>query len=205
MVEVFIRANSGGTKLSKSDLLFSLLSSSWEIADSEMEEVLESLNRRGFAFDRDFILKTCLVLLDQGARYEVNKFRKAGVREAIEEKWEKIASSVKEVLDFVRSKTFIQCDKALPTCLVLIPLVHLCYHYHGAWRRAKDLDSYLIRCSLTGAFGGQPDNLIDGLVRKLTDIQEFNIDEMFSVARDQGRSLELTEDRFWQMGYKYLS
>ena len=35
VVEVFIRANSGGTKLGKSDLLFSLLASSWEVADCD--------------------------------------------------------------------------------------------------------------------------------------------------------------------------
>jgi uncharacterized protein with ParB-like and HNH nuclease domain len=37
VVEVFIRANSGGTKLGKSDLLFSLLTSAWDNADDEME------------------------------------------------------------------------------------------------------------------------------------------------------------------------
>jgi len=78
VVEVFIRANSGGTKLGKSDLLFSLLNASWEVADQKMEDLLDSLNKHGFAFDRDFVLKTCLVLLDHGARYEVSKFRKKG-------------------------------------------------------------------------------------------------------------------------------
>jgi len=92
VVEVFIRANSGGTRLGKSDLLFSLLSASWEVADKSMEDLLESLNVHGFAYDRDFVLKTCLVLLEQGARYEVVKFRKAGVREDIEVKWDKIAN-----------------------------------------------------------------------------------------------------------------
>lgn len=82
VVEVFIRANSGGTKLSKSDLLFSLLSASWEVADEKMEVLIESLNKHGFAFDRDFVLKTAVTLLGQGARYEVEKFRKQGVREA---------------------------------------------------------------------------------------------------------------------------
>ena len=82
VVEVFIRANSGGTKLGKSDLLFSLLGASWDVADEKMDELLESLNRHGFDFDRDFVLKTCLVLLGQGARYEVAKFRKPGVRDA---------------------------------------------------------------------------------------------------------------------------
>ncbi len=59
IVEIFIRANSGGTKLGKSDLLFSLLISSWEDADGETESLLEVLNRGGFAFDRDFVLKSC--------------------------------------------------------------------------------------------------------------------------------------------------
>jgi hypothetical protein len=52
VVEVFIRANSGGTKLAKSDLLFSLLNAAWEVADQEMEDLLDSLNKHGFAFDR---------------------------------------------------------------------------------------------------------------------------------------------------------
>ena len=201
VVEVFIRANSGGTKLGKSDLLFSLLNASWDVADTKMEDLLESLNKHGFAFDRDFVLKTCLVLLGQGARYEVEKFRKAGVREDIEEKWDDIAKAIQDVLDFVRSKTYIRCHKALPTYLVLIPLVYVRYHFPDAWKKAKDVDSYLLRCSLAGAFSGQPDNLLDALVKKLTDLKEFSIDDAFGIIRTQNRSLELTEDRFWQMGY----
>src|ERR1700678_156403 len=107
VVEVFIRANSGGTRLGKSDLLFSLLASSWDEADENMEELLDVLNRHGFAFTRDFILKTCLTLLDQGARYEVSKFRKLGVREEIEENWVNISDAVKDVLDFVRGNSFV--------------------------------------------------------------------------------------------------
>jgi hypothetical protein len=201
VVEVFIRANSGGTKLGKSDLLFSLLTASWDVADTEMEDLLESLNTHGFAFDRDFVLKTCLVLLGQGARYEVEKFRKAGVRENIEAKWDDIAKAIQDVLDFVRGKTYIQCHKALPTYLVLIPLVYVRYHFPDAWKKAKDVDSYLLRCSLAGAFSGQPDNLLDALTKKLAELKEFSIDEVIGVIRTQGRSLELTEERFWQLGY----
>jgi hypothetical protein len=201
VVEVFIRANSGGTKLGKSDLLFSLLSASWDVADQEMEDLLESLNKHGFRFDRDFVLKTCLVLLEQGARYEVQKFRKPGVRDDIEAKWDEIVKAIQDVLDFVRGHTFIQCDKALPSYLVLIPLVFLRYHYPAAWQEAKGIDSYILRCSLTGAFSGQPDNLIDALVRMVDELEGFNLDDAFGVIRTQGRSLELTEERFWQMGY----
>jgi len=201
VVEVFIRANSGGTRLGKSDLLFSLLSAAWDVADERMEGLLEPLNAHGFAFDRDFVLKTCLVLLGEGARYEVSKFRKAGVREKIEENWGQISAAIREVLDWVRGKTFIQCDKALPSYLVLIPLIYVRYHHPQAWKAATGVDTYLLRCLLAGAFSGQPDNLLDALSKQLAETKAFDVDEAFNVIRTQGRSLELTEDRFWQMGY----
>jgi hypothetical protein len=201
VVEIFIRANSGGTSLGKSDLLFSLLTSTWDEADSKMEVLLEELNRHGFAFNRDFILKACLTLLDQGARYEVEKFRKQGVREKIEEEWDNIANSVKDVLDFVRGRTFIQCHKALPSYLLLIPLVYLRYHFQEAWKQAKDVDTYVVRTALTGVFSGTPDQLIDALVEKLNELKRFDLKEVVGVIRTKNRTLEVTEDRLWDMGY----
>ncbi|MCE9553882.1 MAG: DUF262 domain-containing protein [Planctomycetes bacterium] len=201
VVEIFIRANSGGTILGKSDLLFSLLSVKWNFANEKMEELLESLNRHGFAFDRDFVLKTCLVVFGQGARYEVDKFRKAGVREDIEGNWDRVSESIQDVLDYLREKTFIRCDRAIPSYLVLIPLVYLRYHYKEAWRAAQKVDDYVVRCLLTGAFGGQPDNLIDALTKTIAESSHFDVKAAFAAIRSQQRSLELTEDRFWQMGY----
>ncbi len=201
VVEVFIRANSGGTRLGKSDLLFSLLSANWEFADATMEDLLESLNAYGFGFSRDFVLKTCLCVLGQGARYEVEKFRKEGVREEIQEKWNDVSRALRDVLDFVRGKTYIQCDKALPSYLVLIPLVYLRYHFPEAWDDAHGRDTYLLRCSLAGAFGGNSDNLLDALNKKIKEMGKFDLGEVFNVIRSQGRSLELTEERLWQMGY----
>jgi hypothetical protein len=201
VVEIFIRANSGGTRLGKSDLLFSLLAASWDTANDQMEILLEDLNKHGFVFTRDFILKTCLVLIDQGARYEVSKFRKGGVRENIENEWDNIAKAIKDVLDFVRGKTFIRCDKALPSYLVLIPLIYVRYHFPEAWKVAKDVDAYLLRTSLAGAFSGTPDQLIDDMVKKLKELGKFDLNEVFGVIRSKGRSLELPQDRLWAMGY----
>jgi len=201
VVEVFIRANSGGTRLGKSDLLFSLLSSSWDRADEQMEDLLSDLNRHGFAFTRDFVLKSCLTLLNQGARYEVSKFRKPGVREEIETRWQDITKALKDVLDFVRGKTFIRCDKALPSYLVLIPLVYSRYHFPDNWKAAQGIDSYLLRALISGAFSGTPDQLIDDCVGKIRERNGFDLNHLFDAIRSKGRSLELTEDRFWQMGY----
>ncbi len=201
VVEIFIRANSGGTRLGKSDLLFSLLTSTWDDADSKMEVLLEELNRHGFEFTRDFVLKTCLTLLDQGARYEVSKFRKEGIREKIEENWEAIEVAIKDVLDFVRGKTFIKCDKALPSYLSLIPLIYVRYHFRSTWPAVQGVENYLVRTALSGAFGGTPDQLIDVLVAKLRELKKFDLSEVFGVIRANNRNLEITEDRLLSMGY----
>lgn len=200
VVEIFIRANSGGTKLEKSDLLFSLLSSKWEGADERMEDLLSDLNRHDFKFTRDFVLKSCLTLLNQKARYEVSKFRdpEADVIKRIGDEWQGITEALADVLDFVRGMTFIQSDKALPSYLALIPLAYARYRYPDNWGEVKNVDEYLLRALISGAFGGNPDQIIDDCVESINKQGGFNTDQIFNVIRSGGRSLELTEDRFWR-------
>jgi Protein of unknown function DUF262/Protein of unknown function (DUF1524) len=204
VVEIFIRANSGGTPLGKSDLLFSLLTASWDEADDNMSELLDDLNRTGYKFTRDFVLKACLVLLDKGARYNVEKFRDTSVRTTIMNDWEKITDSIKAVKDFIYGSTFLKTDKTVPSYLSLVPLIYLRYHFEDQWNENdSDLKKYLIRTSLTGSFGGNPDQLLDKLVSNLKEHSAFDLSEMFGVIREDGRSLELSEATI--LGMKYTS
>ncbi len=201
IVEIFIRANSGGTKLGKSDLLFSLLISSWEDADGEMESLLEELNQGGFEYDRDFVLKSCLTVLGKGARYDVGKFREGQTKEEIITNWETIATAIKAVRDFVVSKTYIRSDKALPSYLALIPLIYFRYHYPLKFAHATGLQEYLLRSLVTGVFGGSPDNLIDKIVRNIQENQDFVPSEIFGVIRADNRNLEITPDVIFNQYY----
>ena len=194
VVEIFIRANDGGTKLGKSDLLFSLLTSSWEDAEERMEELLEELNKEGYDFSRDFILKTCLTLLGKGARYDVAKFRDGTTKEAIESNWDKLTEAIKDVKDFLCGKTFIRTEKALPSYLGLIPLIYYRYKFPEKWAASKDIDTYILRTLLTGSFSGTPDNLIDKCTRQIDEAKNFNTKEIFGVIRAGGRSLDITAD-----------
>jgi hypothetical protein len=201
IVEIFIRANSGGTKLGKSDLLFSLLTSSWGDADAQMEELRSTLNRGGFEFDRDFVLKCCLTVLGKGARYEVNKFRDGTTKEEIITQWERIADAIRSVRDWVVVKTFIRSDKAIPSYLALIPLIYFRYHYPDKWNNDGDFRDYLLRSLITGVFSGNPDNLIDKVVRRIDERADFVLSDVFNVIRSDGRSLEITPDVVFEQGY----
>ena len=192
IVEIFIRANSGGTKLGKSDLLFSLLTSSWDEADGEMEALLEDLNQGSFDFDRDFVLKSCLSMLGKGARYEVGKFRDGKTKEEIIAKWDELAEAIRAVRDLLVSKTYIRSDRAMPSYLALIPLIYYRFHHPAKFAANQDMAAYLLRVLVTGVFGGSPDNLIDKLVRNIQEQQDFVLSEIYGVIRAEGRSLEIT-------------
>lgn len=195
VVEIFIRANSGGTQLGKSDLLFSLLTSSWEYSNEKMEELIEELNRTGYDFTRDFVLKTCLTLMDKGARYEVNKFRDDSTKDQIINEWNNISEAIRDVKDFTFGRTFLRTDKAISSYLGLIPVIYSRYHYPEKWEVAKtQLNEYLLRTLITGAFSGNPDNLIDKCVQEIKSSGGFDVRHLFGVIRANGRNLDVTKE-----------
>ncbi|WP_373549317.1 DUF262 domain-containing protein [Haliscomenobacter sp.] len=201
IVEIFIRANSGGTKLDKSDLLFSLLVSSWDEANENMTTLLDELNKDGYDFGRDFVLKTCLVLFEKGASYEVAKFRDGDTKQKIEENWERISNAIKDVKDFIKGRTFIQNDKALTSYLALIPLIYFRYHYPEKWSSTPKINEYLVRTMLMGVFSGGPDGLIDKLVKKIKEDSGFVVSNVYGAIRDDNRTLELTLDNLLNLSY----
>jgi len=65
VLEIFQRVNSGGMVLSKSDLMFSTLTLRIQGMEEKFAETLRFLNQGGrHFFNRDFLIKTCLVLFN---------------------------------------------------------------------------------------------------------------------------------------------
>jgi hypothetical protein len=202
VVEIFIRANSGGTKLNKSDLMFTLLISEWKLADIEMNEFLSDINDNRFAFDRDFVLKSAMSILDQGAKYDVDKLRNDELRQSIASNWKRITDSIRFVRDQLVEKTFIRSDKALTSYNALIPLVYFHYHCGKEWKNIGPIRDYLLRVLLTGAFSGRPDTLIDKLTSKIKEDKGFEKKAIFRTIEENRRDLRISQASLWGMGYQ---
>jgi uncharacterized protein with ParB-like and HNH nuclease domain len=203
VVEIFIRANSGGTPLGKSDLMFSLLTASWEGLEDELIDLLEDINRGGYEFSRDFILKTCLVLIDSGAKYDVAKFRKEENLVKIRNSWDAIKHAIKGVRDFVYGSVQLRNDKTLTSYLPLIPLIYLSYRFNGTWKRAdrSQLSLWLLRMLLTGAFSGSSDSILDAVVRDIREKEGFDIASINSIIQSRGRSVYITPEKLLDSYY----
>ena len=91
VLQIFIRTNSGGTKLSYSDLLLSIATASWTQlnARQKIHGLVDELCSYGdeLTVDRDFVLKACLVLGDIGdVKFKVTNFTRENITK-IEQKW----------------------------------------------------------------------------------------------------------------------
>jgi len=85
VLDIFIRTNSGGEPLSFSDLLMSITTANWK-ADARKEipyvvnQVFE-IDNSGFLINKDFVLKTCLVLFNDNIKFQVKNFDQSNVVE----------------------------------------------------------------------------------------------------------------------------
>ena len=107
VLDIFVRVNSGGTVLSKSDLLFSTIVSHWDKARDEIDKLLSEINKKGegFKFSNDFIMRTCLYLLDMSVALKVETFKKDSVLK-IKENWDAIQEAIKDTVDLLNEFGF---------------------------------------------------------------------------------------------------
>ena len=105
VLKIFIRVNSGGTQLSYSDLLMSILTANFstDIRDL-MNKFVDSIRDQGFGvMGRDQILKTCLILTESNHIFKLKNFSKSNISK-IENNWteitEKIFTAIKLLTEF---------------------------------------------------------------------------------------------------------
>ena len=71
ILEIFVRVNSGGLVLQKSDLLMSLLDLKWNDIQPELQKLVRDVNEsRPFAFTRDDVLKSLLLTHGSETRFD---------------------------------------------------------------------------------------------------------------------------------------
>lgn len=207
VLNIFIRVNSGGTVLTYSDLLLSIASAQWENHDAreEITEFVDDVNSigGGFRINKDFVLKTALVLTDfPNIAFKVDNFNKPNMMK-IEANWENIKRAIKQSVHLVSS--FGYSGETLSSNNALIPIAYYLltigmpdnFVESGATKenRAK-IKKWLIMALLKKAFSGQPDNVI----RPIRDIirengnNEFPITQIVDKFKGTNKSIQFAED-----------
>ena len=171
VLNIFIRINSGGTKLNYSDLLLSVATAQWQTrnAREEITNFVDQLNSIGNGFDvnKDFILKSCLVLSDMDIRFKVDNFTHENMLK-IEGNWVELTKAIEASVNLVSS--FGYQKETLTSNFALIPIALFLYtigspnefilHARYANERVK-ISKWLAMALLKGSFGGHADNVLN--------------------------------------------
>ena len=183
-VKIFTRINSGGTFLSFSDIVFSLMVSHWEKdAKTEIGNLISQVAKKGFEIDKDYIVKAFLYLHHHRVKTEIRSFDK-NFCSIIEQNWDKIRDSILSLFDLLR--TFGMTSFNLTSNNATLPILYYLYHrsiYNDYAIRAtykaerEDVKKWLLSVILRKVFGGQSDSILQQSRRAFTnDINSSFID-----------------------------
>lgn len=126
VLDIFIRTNKGGTRLSASDLLMSITAANWEDARENVDELVNQIRTDiGFSIDRDFVMKAVVTATDGEVRLRVKSFDASSVAK-IRDDWAALRGSIVAAFHLVSS--FGLNDASLRAKNAVIPIVYYLYH-----------------------------------------------------------------------------
>jgi hypothetical protein len=176
VLNIFIRVNSGGAQLSYSDMLLSIATAQWQEKDARQEiyGLVDQLNTvgEGFSFNKDFILKASLVLLDiPTIEFRVKSFKHGNMLQ-IESQWDEISKALRLTAYLLDSWGYN--GQTLVSNNAVIPLPYYLYrkdspsNFVTSSQFKTDRDKmrhWLTVALLKRTFSGHPDNVLRAIRR----------------------------------------
>lgn len=198
VLDIFVRVNSAGTPLSKTDLLFSTIVAQWEDGRETIEKFLETLNEKGcgFSFDTDFIMRASLVLADCPVRLRVASFKSENVKLIVKD-WKQITVAIDRAIDLLVEWGFQ--GATLPSVNAVIPIAYAIKHGCNLKTSKPELRLLLIKSLLTGIYGSSGDQVLSSIRKAIQETVKSG--EAFDLAKLEkkvrlpgGRSISINEE-----------
>lgn len=218
VLDIFIRINAGGTKLSYSDLLLSIATAQWSSlnARESIIDVVDKVNSigNGFNIDKDFILKSSLVLADiKDIAFKVKNFNKENM-ETIEGKWNELTDSI--IIAFQLINKFGYDRDTLTSNNSIIPIAYYIYvnKLNSSFIESKqfrqdreNIKNWLAKSLIKRIFSSEVDNTLRtmrNIIKENTG--EFPINTIIDEFRGKSKTIVFTDEDIENLLYtKYGS
>ena len=153
VLNIFVRINSSGTYLSKTDLLFSTIVSGWNDGREKIQNLIKEMNNKGggFNFSKDFIMRTCLVFTGAAVNLKIDSF-KIGTIDSIRNEFDNIKKALIKTVKMLVDLGF--CRDNISSYNALIPVAY--YIYRGGTDSEESLNGlrkYLVVSFLKNIYG----------------------------------------------------
>ncbi len=125
ILDIFVRVNSGGTRLTRSDLMFSLIKTKRASAREDFDRLsLKTSRDGGLPIDKDFIIRGLLTVADAPPSFDVDNVRRHW--EGMLDRFDTFETALHNAVDFLRTSSgggFASATLLEPH-VVLLPVVY---------------------------------------------------------------------------------
>ncbi|KUP04715.1 hypothetical protein Q75_14810 [Bacillus coahuilensis p1.1.43] len=136
-LEMFVRFNSGGKPLRKSEITMSILEAYWPSARSEFGKILVDSYEK---FDTDFIIRSALMLYGDVVKSNINK----GIAETLKNDWSEFKKALTN-LERLLHELKIDVRHFSSSWNVLLPIIYYIYYNPEYSNNIKAVRAYLLR------------------------------------------------------------
>jgi hypothetical protein len=129
VLEIFVRVNTEATRLSQSDLIFSMLKLNWRESAEDLPGFVRSINEgNSFDLDSDFVIRCLLGVSDLGTKFDIDLLRKRQNIAKLRNNFSSCCSAIRAVVDFVQNECWCSNSKVLGSYNTLVPIVYYAFH-----------------------------------------------------------------------------
>jgi uncharacterized protein with ParB-like and HNH nuclease domain len=139
-LEMFVRFNSGGKALRKSEITMSILEAYWPSAKTEFGKLLTDSYAR---FGSDFIIRSALMLYGDVVKSNISK----QIAEELKNNWNQFKKAFKN-LESVLKGMKIEVSRFSSSWNVLLPIVYFIYYDPNYNNNLEGIRAYLVRAVL---------------------------------------------------------
>jgi Protein of unknown function DUF262 len=197
VLDIFVRVNSGGTKLDASDLMFAAMKEGWSEIEEVIEETTELLNGTNLKFDKTFPLKCLLVAHGRGAEASPEKFTGADGEKLLDDMnagWDRAESAFQELRDFMKNDLKVYADKVIRSYNSFIPLFDFLYQNPKPNEASRAMmRAYHYKAQLFGWYSQSTDTVINTLhsIVGTPSTTGFQLGDIKDYFRKRGNYVEL--------------
>jgi hypothetical protein len=201
VLDIFVRVNSGGTKLTASDLMFAALKEGWGDIEENTEQTVDLLNSRRLGFETSFPLKCLLVAHGDGAEVnEVAKFtgaRGEALLRRLRADWDRAAEAFQQLRDFIEQDLRLFADKLVRSYNAFVPLFDYLFHNPRPDPVSRTrMRAYYSKAQIFNWFGASGDTRINALHHIVgKPLGGFPLLEIKEYFQRLGLGVELTENQ----------
>jgi len=210
ILDIFVRVNSGGTKLDAADLMFAAMKEGWSDVEINIEEIVDLLNNNKLCFDKSFALKCLVVANGKGSELNPEKFTSSDgelLLKTIENNWTKAEDTFNQLRDFIQNELQLYSDKVVRSYVSFIPLFDYLYHNPKPDNTNRLLmRGYYYKSQLFNWYAAQTDNIINvlhGILGKTLSTQ-FPINGIKAYFSNRGKDVDLSMTHLSNMRLRYI-